>query len=351
VAEWPITALGVHCVVFELPPSARRDDVLAALRADPDVESAQPMQTFATRTESGYDDPYFGLQSGLAAMNIGGAHLSSLGERVRVAIVDTGVDTAHPELAGRIGDNVDLVEDRAAPPPPEQHGTAVAGVIAAIANNGQGIVGVAPGARLLILRACWQSKRDDGATVATCNSFTLARALARAIDVRAAVINLSLSGPPDALLERLVVEAIARGSIVVGARPDDEAADDEFPASVRGVIAVRSAEARGSGSGVCAPGRNVLTLRPHGGYDFDNGSSLAAAQVSGVVALLRARKPRLSPAGALRLLQGDDETVQHTCMVNACAALATMLGTTPCPASAQTRGLAQTGTRQTRTRH
>jgi subtilisin family serine protease len=343
VAEWPITALGVHCIVFEVPVDATRDEVLAELRADPHVESAQPMQTFATRTEV-YDDPYFGLQSGLTAMDIEGAHLRSLGERVRVAIIDTGVDTTHPELSGRVGDNVDLVGDSRAPPPAEQHGTAVAGVIGAIANNGQGIVGVAPQAHLLALRACWQTTREDGARIATCNSFTLARALGRAIDDRASVINLSLGGPQDSLLERLVVRAIDDGAIVVGARPEDPIARNGFPASVPGVIAVDSAEASDPDSGICAPGRDVLTLRPHGGYDFDSGSSLAAAQVSGVVALLRARNQRLTAADALRLLKDSHESVSRPgCMVNACAALATMLRASPCdPTAPRTEGLAQT---------
>jgi len=346
VAEWPITTLGVHCIVFEVPVDAKRDQVLAELRADPHVESAQPMQTFSTRTspaEAKYDDPYFGLQPGLAAMDIEGAHLRSLGEKVRVAIIDTGVDTAHPELSGRVGEDVDLVGDSREPPPAEQHGTAVAGVIGAIANNGQGIVGVAPQAHLLALRACWQSAREDGAVIATCNSFTLARALGRAIDDRASVINLSLAGPPDSLLERLVTRAIDDGAIVVGARPEDPVARNGFPASVPGVIAVDSAEASNPDSGICAPGRDVLTLRPHGGYDFDSGSSLAAAQVSGVVALLRARNQHLTAADAQRLLKSSHEAVSRPgCMVNACAALAAMLRVSPC-ASAETRseGLAQ----------
>jgi len=346
VAEWPITVLGVHCVVFEVPADAKREDVLAELRADPHVESAQPMQTFATRTKTDvtYDDPYFGLQPGLTAMDIEGAHLRSLGERVRVAIIDTGIDTTHPEWAGQVGDDVDLVSDSHAAPPAEQHGTAIAGVIGAIANNGQGIVGVAPEARLLALRACWQSTRDDGARIATCNSFTLARALGRAIDDKASVINLSLAGPQDALLERLVVRAIDQGAIVVGAQPENAADRAGFPASVPGVIAVAAAEAPDPDSGICAPGRDVLTLRPHGGYDFDSGSSLAAAQVSGVVALLRARNQHLTAADAQRLLRGSHESGAHTgCMVNACAALASMLRATPCVTGApRSEGLAQT---------
>jgi subtilisin family serine protease len=291
------------------------------------------MQTFATRSER-YDDPYFRLQPGLAAMDIEGAHRRSLGERVRVAIIDTGVDTSHPELAGRVGDSVDLVADRRTPPA-ERHGTAVAGVIAAIANNGQGIVGVAPAAQLLILRACWQPQPDDGSGVASCNSFTLAKAIARAIEDRASVINLSLAGPPDGLLDRLLERAIAGGAIVVGALPGGTDVDG-FPGSVPGVISVRAAEDPQAGSGVCAPGREVLTLRPHGGYDFDDGSSLAAAQVSGVVALLRARNPRLSAARARSLLEDShDDVARPGCMVNACAALAAMLGAAPCTSASE----------------
>jgi len=342
VAEWPIMALGVHCAVFELPADSPRDALLAQLRADPEVESAQPMQTFATRSGTPYDDPYFDLQRGFAAMDIEGAHQRSRGERVRVAIVDTGVDTSHPELSGRIRESVNLVEGGDVAAPAEIHGTAVAGVIAAIANNGQGIVGVAPAARLSVLRACWQTAGPGASTKGTCNSFTLARALARAIDERAAVINMSLAGPPDSLLARLLVRAMELGAIVVGARAEDPASPDTFPASVPGVIAVRSAELSDDSPGICAPGREVLTLRPQGGYDFDNGSSLAAAQVSGIVALLRARNPRLDSRGALALLMQSHPSQSAGCLVNACAALSSMVEGMSCsPDTPRPEGLAR----------
>jgi hypothetical protein len=331
LAEWPIDALGVHCAVFAITTAEVRDTLLVRLRSDPEVESAQPMQTFSVRTGAAYDDPYFDLQPGLAAMDIAGAHRSSRGENVRVAIVDTGIDERHPDLAGRIEEYVNLVDDAA--PPVEAHGTAVAGVIAATANNGEGIVGVAPSARLLVLRACWQSTTGDASDAATCNSFTLARALARAIEDRAAVINLSLAGPPDVLLSRLLDRAIARGAIVVGAEAEEPGSLDRFPSAVPGVIGVRSAEWPDAGSGVCAPGRNVLTLRPDGRYDFENGSSLAAAQISGVVALLRARNPRLKHEQALALLEQSRASRETSaCLVNACTALAHMLDSGACDA-------------------
>jgi subtilisin family serine protease len=332
--------------VFAITTAEQRETLLARLRADPEVESAQALQTFSVRTDpqqsSGtYDDPYVGLQPGLAAMDIAGAHRRSRGEKVRIAIVDTGIDAGHPELAGRIAEYVNLVDDTA-PTPVEAHGTAVAGVIAAAANNGEGIVGVAPSAQLLVLRACWQSAAAQAGDAATCNSFTLARALARAIEDRASVINLSLAGPDDALLARLLGRAIERGAIVVGATVEDPASTERFPAAVPGVIAVRSAEWPDAGSGVCAPGRNVLTLQPQGRYDFENGSSLAAAQISGIVALLRARNPRLRPAQALALLEkSHGPQGAPVCLVNACSALAQMLDGVACDNDPGRRALAR----------
>jgi Subtilase family len=342
VAEWPIETLGVHCVVFQITGDESRERVLTRLREDPAVESAQAMQMFATRSSSGrsssgYDDPYFGLQRGFAAMDVEGAHRRSRGKGVRVAVVDTGVDATHPDLAGRIIEREDLVSSAATrgPQPVEQHGTGVAGVIAATANNGVGIVGIAPAAKLLILRACWQVAGDDG-TGALCNSFTLARALARAIEERAAVINLSLSGPLDPLLARLVGRAIERGAIVVGARPESSDEVASFPASVPGVIAVQSAEAPDA-SGLCAPGRDVLTLRPRDGYEFENGSSLAAAQVAGVVALLIARKRGLTTTQARTLLERSSIPRESAvCMVNACSAVSMLLDAPPCAPPTQT---------------
>ena len=106
----------------------------------------------------------------------------------------------HPDLRGRIVVARNFVDARDAVA--ELHGTAVAGIIGARADNGVGIVGVAPEAQLMALRACWQVPADANAAV--CSSFTLAKALQFAIDNNARVINLSLGGPRDRLLERLV---------------------------------------------------------------------------------------------------------------------------------------------------
>ena len=125
-----------------------------------------------------------------------------------MAVIDSGIDAGHPDLAGQVAVNRNFVSGQ--PLVAEQHGTAVAGIIAAKADNRMGIVGVAPGTRLLGLRACWQG-RDSASTV--CDTLSLAKALYFAVESRADVINLSLSGPDDRLLR--VARNCPAGAIVL----------------------------------------------------------------------------------------------------------------------------------------
>src|SRR5580704_486048 len=185
VNAWPIGPLQIHCAVLEIPSGADRAQLLAALSKDRRVKLTQPLQTFATRTED-YNDPYVGLQRGFQQMDVADAQAWSRGEGVKVAIIDTGVDIQHPDLRDSIAAAVNFVDADEAQFRRDRHGTEMAGVIAAVANNGEGIVGVAPNARLLILKACWQAQAD--ADAARCNSFTLARALTAAFDAHAQVI-------------------------------------------------------------------------------------------------------------------------------------------------------------------
>jgi hypothetical protein len=319
VAAWPIVSLSLHCAVLEIAPTASRDEVLKLLAHDPRVRVAQPLQTFATLTDAGYNDPYVSLQRGFAAIQAQGAQQWSRGEGVRVAIVDTGLDATHPDLKGRIESQRNFVDEDAQRFAADRHGTAVAGVIAAVANNREGIVGVAPQAELLAFKACWQA--EPRADAAQCNSFTLAQAINGAIESGAQIVNLSLAGPADPLLSALVVQGLAHGIIFVGAVPRDGTLDG-FPAGIPGVIAVDSTgDARGAAV-LSAPGRDILTLTPGGHYDFASGSSLAAAHVSGAIALLLRQSPHLTAIAINDLLRRTslrDPAGQST--VNACAAL------------------------------
>ena len=323
VSAWPIQPLNMHCAVLEIPSGSDRAEIIAELTKDRRVRLVQPLQSFATRTGP-YNDPYVGLQRGFQEMGIAQAQLWSQGEGVKIAIIDTGADIDHPDLARNVVMAQNFVDNDAAAFRSDRHGTEMAGVIAAVANNGQGIVGVAPQARLLIFKACWQARRD--ADAASCNSFTLARALTAALDARVQVVNLSLSGPSDPLLGDLIQEGVRRGIVFVGAVSGllDQ----------RGVIRVENSEGRVSDDGVLhAPGTEILTLLPGGHYDFATGDSISTAQVTGVVALMLAKDRALTASAAYQLLRETSSDAGLRGKVDACAALVALVGQGSCEAA------------------
>ncbi|MCZ6727561.1 MAG: S8 family serine peptidase [Acidobacteria bacterium] len=336
VDEWPIQALGVHCVVYELPRDLPSRDLLELLARDPRVESAQEMQIFRVLAR-GYNDPYLDLQHGIRSMQIERAHLWARGRGVKVAVIDTGVDVNHPELQDRIETAKNFVDENPQAFTSDVHGTAVVGVIAAAADNGIGIVGVAPAVEILALKACWQEQ--TGSASAICNSFTLAKAISFAISRDPDVLNLSLAGPPDPLLSRLLSRAIDRGIVVISAADPDLGRRPGFPSAVDRVITVSAAgtgDPRASSSvaavhALIAPGKEIFTTTPHGTYGFLSGSSLAAAHVSGLAALLLERAKGLSADRILALLRGTGSNG-----LNACAALTRLLHSGTCPAAAVT---------------
>jgi subtilisin family serine protease len=350
VREWPIAALKVDCMVYALPPGRNRAAVLAQLARDSRVKLSEPLQLFNTRaaatataiaaaapvaatapaigTHRGddggaltYDDPYFALQTGFVAIGADRAQRRSRGDGVRVAIIDTGVDVDHPDMVP-VAIARDFFQEDAAQFRRDRHGTAVAGIIAAVANNRLGIAGVAPGVRLQIYKAC--EPLAPGVLAAQCNSFTLALALGAAIDARAQIVNLSLSGPSDALLAALVVAGQHRRMVFIGADPGAGGMPG-FPLDIPGVIAVDEAGGVISpGVVLRAPGRDVLSLAPAGHYDYVSGSSFAAAYVTAAAALLKARAPQLSAAALLAALTQTQQ--RDGGLINVCAALTYVLG-------------------------
>jgi subtilisin family serine protease len=354
VDAWPIAPLGVHCVVFEVTGDRAVPDVLEELAEDPRVESAQPLQLFEVLANSanaastaiqsvvaesggvalsgnGYDDPYLDLQHSVRELQLEAAQRWASGRGVEVAIIDTGIDVRHPELAGRIA----LAQDFVDPPAPqggEQHGTAVAGIIAADAGNGIGIIGVAPDVKLLALRACWPA-----AGKSVCSSFTLAKALTFTLERAPQVVNLSLTGPDDPLLARLLSLVVARGITVVAACRGEDCSG--FPASMQDVIAVSNADIPAAASAarpapLVAPGIDVITTMPNGTFDFVSGSSMSAAHVSGIIALLLQRRPDLTAPSlreALSLSMRPAGTTRGS--VNACQAVASLVQGAGCPAA------------------
>jgi subtilisin family serine protease len=346
VDDWPMAVIGVDCFVME-GPALGQAALLSALARDPRVAWAQPVNLFHGMAQAAAAaDPLYPLQPDGKAWHLAELHRASTGRGVRVAVVDSGVDVRHPDLAGQVALSENFVEE--GEPPPEAHGTAVAGVIAARAGNGLGIAGVAPGARLLALRACWEAggqRRGHRIGLETrCSSFTLAKALNFAILHDARIVNLSLGGPPDRLLESLVAAAGVRGATVVGAF--DPAMPDGFPAAAPGVLVVGGAAA-GSGAveppgTLLAPGADVPSCLPGARWGFVSGTSYAAAHVSGLAALLAELRPHASP-GELRsymVAESSSSTLEHTAKrgadpgsgvtIDACASISRAVGSCVC---------------------
>ena len=331
---WPIKSLDLYCIVLEPPDGTKRDALLAALVRDKRVQLAEPLRNFSVYSSDQqdarkYNDPYVDLQRGFVETAAARAQTATQGAGVDVAIVDTGADVEHPDLKGQIRDVHNLVDDDTSAFDRDHHGTEVAGIIGAIADNHIGIVGMAPKARLSIYKACWYPPGSDAG--ARCNSFTLAKALAAVTDANARIVNLSLGGPSDPLLSRLL-QGVLQRHIVIAALPPDGRLDG-FPADVPGVIVVNSSGSALDPPGVLnAPGNDILTTQPDGGYDFTSGSSMAAAQVSGIAALLVSLDPELDGHAIHDLLARTSRTSKVTSgvlQVNAAAAVAALRRAAP----------------------
>lgn len=336
ISGWPIAALSMQCVIFKKPRDVAPQALLDKLQRDARIALAQPLQSFTTNTgaSTGYNDPYAALQTNLTQMGVREAHQWSRGKNVRIAVIDTGVDSTHPELRDRIAVQRNFVDSDGKQFVADRHGTAVAGVIAANANNGIGIVGIAPQAQLFALKACWQLRPEHDE--AMCNSFTLAQALMSAIDLHAHIINLSVVGPADPLLSALIERAQHDGIIVVGAAGTD---NNRFAAQLSHVIGVSGMENENltiSAANVLhAPSRDVMTLRPGGGYDFSSGNSIAAAEVTGAIALLLADSPgtasaRIDAEQARQILLQTGMAHETITSINACLAVAHVRGLAAC---------------------
>jgi hypothetical protein len=320
--DWPVPSLGLDCFVMALPAELPLAQAITALSGDPRVVWAQPMHEFQGRSAAAAADPLFAAQPAATAWHLAELHRVATGRRVNVAVIDSGVDAAHPDLAGAIAINENFAGS-AAPAGGDTHGTAVAGIIAARADNGIGIAGVAPDARLLALRACWPGA--DGGT--RCNSLTLAKALQFALGHQAQVVNLSLAGPQDRLLAELLALLLARGVAVVAAA-DPAWPGGGFPASQPGVIAVvdDGTSPTVPANAWMAPGRDVPTSLPGARWGLLSGASFAAAHVSGLMALMRELKPSVVAAPAvLRTIGGS---------VDACATLSRLAESCVCDCAA-----------------
>jgi len=232
-------------------------------------------------------------------LNLIEAHRLARGDRVLVAVIDSEVDALHPDLAGAITANFEAVGDTE---PPHSHGTAMAGAIAARRN----MLGTAPGVRLLTVHAFRGRADAEGTTYAILKGLDWAAAQG------ARVINMSFAGPSDPRLREALAKANAKGIVLVAAAGNaGPTSPPLFPAADPNVIAVTATSAddtlfaganRGNYIAVAAPGVNIYAPAPDNTFQLTTGTSVAAAEVSGVAALLIERNPSLTPAQVRKIL-------------------------------------------------
>jgi hypothetical protein len=330
LGDWPMPVLGVDCFVMAVGPNASPQQAAQSLAGDARVAWAQPLHVYRAQRDPLYT--LYEMQPAAREWQLAALHRLATGRGVRVAVIDSAVQIDHPELAGAVAASADFVPDR--PASAEAHGTGVAGIIAARSDAQVGIVGVAPQARLMALRACWQAA---GST--SCTSLSLAQALDFAIRGDAHIVNLSLGGPPDRLLGALIDVALARGITVVAA-VDRSVPGGGFPASHRGVVAVEDEAVPGPTAGaIMAPGRDVPTIAPGSRWSVVSGASYAAAHVSGLFALLyelqRSQPASRGPAAAAALVRlpggriDTCATLQRAAAEPACSDALASIGPSP----------------------
>jgi type VII secretion-associated serine protease mycosin len=283
----------------KVQPSGDPAALVAALKADPSVDAVT--LNYGRRTSSVPNDP--GWSSGPQSPYLSTVRLPQAWDLITdarsqlVAIVDTGVDTSHPDLVGHTLPGYNVVQPGTPPTDQDGHGTFVAGVVAANANNAVGVAGTTWNGMVLPVKVFTGDVAFDSDT---------AVGIRYAADHGAKVINLSLGGPGDSpILHDAVAYAASRNVVVVAASGNTGDKVPQFPAAYPEVLAVGATDEAGaltdfSSYGdwldLAAPGFNIVSTYLGGSYAIGDGTSFAAPIVSGIAALVRARFPNLTAA-------------------------------------------------------
>jgi subtilisin family serine protease len=274
--------------------------VVAALAADPMVKDVQPNHIFSLSQASGLA----ATQYAAAKMRLPEAHRSSTGANVLVAVIDSGIDATHPALKGAVIEAYDPVGGAYKP---HSHGTAVA----ALAVGRGELTSPAPAARILAIRAFAPDQPSRPGAQGT--TMHILRGLDFAAKRGARIVNMSFAGPRDAKIAEFVAAGAAKGAIHVAAAGNaGPSSPPLFPAAEPDVIAVTATGPddrlldvanRGAHLSVSAPGVDVVVAAPGGGYSYMSGTSMASAEIAGVVALLVDANPLITAREARAALE------------------------------------------------
>ncbi|MBK3664431.1 S8 family serine peptidase [Bradyrhizobium diazoefficiens] len=291
--------IGATVGLFRITDGRPYETARREFAADASVRSLQPNfryvlqdQKRAVPTEG---DP---AQYALTKLRLPEAHKLAHGANVTVAVIDSGIDVRHPELADSIADNFDALGSTEGP---HIHGTGIAGAIVAHAK----LMGSAPEARIIAIRAFGGTSGG-----AESSSYIILRSLNYAAEHGAQIVNMSFAGPKDSVIERAIAATAARGLVLIAAAGNAGAKSPPlYPAANPNVIAVSAtdrqdklfaASNRGNYIALAAPGVDIFLPAPDGKYQMTSGTSFSAAYVSGIAALLLERNYALKPE-ALRM--------------------------------------------------
>jgi subtilisin family serine protease len=278
------------------------EDMIRNVCAERLVAGLQPeyRYIFAQDSAGQASEPVNNDQYAPEKLNLTEAHRLARGNRVLVAVIDSEVDASHPDIAGAVVENFDSSADDEQP---HSHGTGMAGAIVAHKT----MLGTAPNVRLLTVRAfSTRAKNVEGTT------FTILKGLDWAAEKGARIVNMSFAGPSDPRLRDALDKAYKKGMVLIAAAGNaGPKSPPLYPGADKNVIAVTATDSndavftganRGDYIAVAAPGVDILAPAPDGTYQFTTGTSVATAEVSGVVALLLERNPALTPADVRRIL-------------------------------------------------
>ena len=283
--------IGATIGLFRIAGNRPADEVRRNFAADASVKSLQfNLRYFVQDTKTSEGDP---AQYAVRKLKLPQAHAMAHGMNVTIAVIDSGIDVRHPELANSISDSFDALGSKEGP---HVHGTGIAGAIAAHAR----LMGSAPEARIIAIRAF--SSSPGGAES---SSYTIIKSLNYAVLHGAQIVNMSFAGPKDPLIERAIAETAARGVLLVAAAGNaGPKSPPLYPAANPNVIAVSGTDAqdrlfaasnRGNYIALSAPGTDVFLPAPDEKYQMTSGTSFSAAYVSGIAALVMERNPALKP--------------------------------------------------------
>jgi subtilisin family serine protease len=312
-----VTLTGTTFYRWRIPDRRSVASVVRALETDTRIASAQPNYRYALQQEAGSKvepvalspdkpdgamttlqsfeikakiDP---LQYAVLKLRLYEAHAVAKGDNILVAVIDSGIDATHPELADAVAESFDTVRS---PFKPHDHGTGIAGLI----TGRDRLMGASPGAKILAVRAF-----DPAGNTAEATTFSILKGIDWSAAKGARVINMSFAGPADPAIARSLAAASKKGIVLIAAAGNaGPKSPPLYPAADANVIAVTATDSadklfqgsnRGRHIAVAAPGVDVLVAVPGGGYQVSTGTSFSAAQVSGTVALMLQHKGKLTP--------------------------------------------------------